>query len=268
MRSLSRVRTGEGEGEGSFAVAPTPSSTAASRSIVLRIPADHLDIESSLIGRFHAYQPQSAQPHSEHTDRPQQENPTRNGVHRARNVTQVLGCRIFVPRMSETEHEKCGLTRIIVKRARSARTKANLLTKIRDPGERGGKAIEHRHRRWLGSVYQGRYKSFPMQDDGHFYTVMRCVERNPLRARPVDRARDWRWSSLGQRRAARSDAVPVIPLPPTIPLRTWPIPGPRDWVSWVNSPQTALAEDRVRRVITQSRPLGYARWTARTETQL
>jgi putative transposase len=32
-------------------------------------------------------------------------------------------------------------------------------------------------------VYQGRFKSFPIQDDDHFYVVCRYVERNALRAR-------------------------------------------------------------------------------------
>ena len=33
-----------------------------------------------------------------------------------------------------------------------------------------------------GPVYQGRFKSFPIQTDDHFITVARYVERNPLRA--------------------------------------------------------------------------------------
>src|SRR5580765_629246 len=33
-----------------------------------------------------------------------------------------------------------------------------------------------------GCVYQGRFKAFAVQTDGHFLTVCRYVERNPLRA--------------------------------------------------------------------------------------
>src|SRR5881394_445180 len=36
--------------------------------------------------------------------------------------------------------------------------------------------VEHRHRVGYGGVYQGRYKSFPLQDDAHFTTVVRYVE--------------------------------------------------------------------------------------------
>jgi putative transposase len=47
-----------------------------------------------------------------------------------------------------------------------------------------------------GHLYQGRFKSFPVEDDDHFYTVARYVERNPLRAGLVTQAQDWRWSGL------------------------------------------------------------------------
>src|ERR1700722_12938967 len=50
-----------------------------------------------------------------------------------------------------------------------------------------------------GSLYQGRFKSFPIQRDQHLLSVCRYVERNPLRAGAVERAEDWRWSSLWHR---------------------------------------------------------------------
>ena len=53
----------------------------------------------------------------------------------------------------------------------------------------------HRQRIGMGHVYQDRFKSFPVQDDDHFYHVVRYVERNPVRAHLVRRRCDWRWSS-------------------------------------------------------------------------
>src|SRR5580698_7753927 len=47
-----------------------------------------------------------------------------------------------------------------------------------------------------GHLYQGRFKSFPIQEDGHLYTVARYVERNALRANLARRAEQWRWGSL------------------------------------------------------------------------
>ena len=55
----------------------------------------------------------------------------------------------------------------------------------------------HYHTRGLGHVYQQRTKSFPIQDDDHFFVVCRYVERNALRAGLVARAEDWQWSSQG-----------------------------------------------------------------------
>ena len=41
-----------------------------------------------------------------------------------------------------------------------------------------------------GHLYQGRFKSFPLEDDEHFYPVVRYVERNALRAGLVRGRRD------------------------------------------------------------------------------
>jgi putative transposase len=51
----------------------------------------------------------------------------------------------------------------------------------------------HRKRyRTTGHVWQGRFKAFPIEEDEHLLTVLRYVERNPLRANLVSRAEDWR----------------------------------------------------------------------------
>ena len=81
----------------------------------------------------------------------------------------------------------------------------------------------HYHTSGSGSLYQGRFKSFPIQEDDHLLTVCRYVERNALRAGMVARAEAWRWSSLLQ----RSDATMVGPR-----LDTWPIAVAGDWVPY------------------------------------
>lgn len=54
----------------------------------------------------------------------------------------------------------------------------------------------HYHTSGLGHLYQQRYKSFPIQDDDHFFVVCRYEERNALRAGLVKKAENWRWGSL------------------------------------------------------------------------
>jgi putative transposase len=107
---------------------------------------------------------------------------------------------------------------------------------------------KHRGTNGTGAVYQGRYKAFPVQDDLHFLSVCRYVERNALRAGLVRRADEWPWSSAHQ----RSFDCQWIPLTP------WRLPRPDDWVSLLNSddPQT----DAIRRCVIRSRPFGSPNW--------
>ncbi len=40
---------------------------------------------------------------------------------------------------------------------------------------------DHRHYQSNGHVWQGRFKAFPIQQDAHLLTLLRYIERNPLR---------------------------------------------------------------------------------------
>lgn len=56
----------------------------------------------------------------------------------------------------------------------------------------------HSHYKTIGygHLYQGRYKSFPIEKDNHFIQICRYIERNPIRAGLVKKAQNWKWSSL------------------------------------------------------------------------
>jgi putative transposase len=99
-----------------------------------------------------------------------------------------------------------------------------------------------------GPVYQNRYTAVPVQTETHLMTVLRYVERNPLRAGLVDRAEKWPWSSLAQ----RADSG--------IALADPPIPRPCNWIDTVNEPQTAGELAQVRSAIERGWPLGEAGW--------
>ena len=45
---------------------------------------------------------------------------------------------------------------------------------------------------WRGYLFQGRFASYPM-DDAHLIAAVRYVENNPVAAKMVERAEDWRW---------------------------------------------------------------------------
>jgi putative transposase len=110
----------------------------------------------------------------------------------------------------------------------------------------------HRQNSGTGHVYQGRFKSFPVRDDGHFLTVARYVERNPLRANLVRRAEDWPWSSLSRWRRGSS--------PERAMLSAWPVMRPRRWCAYVNAAQTQAELTALRRCVERGCPFGDEAW--------
>jgi putative transposase len=113
-----------------------------------------------------------------------------------------------------------------------------------------------------GHVYQGRFKAFPIQEDGHLLTVCRYVERNPLRAKLVDRAEQWRWSSIGYRmRGINNQKV-------RIRLEEWPVRRPHDELQWVNRPFTAGEIEEIRYAVQHGTPFGEPHWMKSTADRL
>ena len=106
-----------------------------------------------------------------------------------------------------------------------------------------------------GPVYQGRFKSFPIQSDEHFLAVARYVERNALRAKLVKQAENWRWSSLWRR--DQEDAKLAAW------LSAWPVERPRDWISRINRPDNALELESLRLSVQRGRPFGEEAWVRR-----
>jgi putative transposase len=109
-----------------------------------------------------------------------------------------------------------------------------------------------------GSLYQGRYKSFPVKSDRHFFTVVSYVERNPVRAHLVDRVEDWRWSSAWRafNNCNRRE------------VESWPVPRPANWFELLNRPQNQIDLCTVRESVTRSAPLGDPRWVRKIAARL
>ena len=85
-----------------------------------------------------------------------------------------------------------------------------------------GRALGETHRRYstainarlgvTGHLFQARFGSAAM-DEEHLMAAARYVALNPVRARLVERAEDWRWSSVGRILSGRDDGlVSVAPL--------------------------------------------------------
>jgi putative transposase len=109
-------------------------------------------------------------------------------------------------------------------------------------------ARTHRRSTGSGHVYQGRFKSFPIQEDEHLHAVARYVERNARRAELVRRAEQWRWGSLHRwLRGSQEDREL---------LSAWPTPRRAGWVDHVNAAQTAAELAALRRSVRRGSPYG------------
>jgi putative transposase len=111
-----------------------------------------------------------------------------------------------------------------------------------------------------GHLYQGRFKSFPIQHDEHYYAVARYVEQNALRAGLVERAEAWRWSSVWRRREGTPEARAL--------LADWPLPRPADWLQTLNRLQREGDADRIRASVRKGTPFGSPRWVKQSAVRL
>ncbi len=125
-------------------------------------------------------------------------------------------------------------------------------------GTHGKRFRVHNGTTGQGHVYQDRFKSIPVQGDGHFLAVCRYVERNALRAGLVTRAEDWRWSGLYRRLMGTDQWL----------VSDWPVRRPDDWIERVNQPMTNEELRAIRQSIARGRPFGTPEWTLETARQL
>ena len=116
----------------------------------------------------------------------------------------------------------------------------------------------HLHYKGSGHVWQGRFKAFPIQDDEHYLTVLRYVERNPLRANLVQQSQDWDWSSLNP--TQRSGPIGM--------LSEGPVAKPAEWTRFVNGVETEAELTALRHSVSRRTPFGDPNWQNTTATQL
>jgi putative transposase len=117
----------------------------------------------------------------------------------------------------------------------------------------------HQHYHSGGHLWQGRFRAFPIEADEHLLTVLRYVERNPVRANLVARAEDWQWSSA--RCWLEKETRPSF-------LAGGPVPRPKDWLEWVNQPLTTSELEAVRQCVQRGTPFGGLGWVKRTAQRL
>jgi putative transposase len=138
------------------------------------------------------------------------------------------------------------------------------------PSDPGGlrAALADAHRRysrrvnlregWRGYLWQGRFASVPM-DEPHLLAAARYVELNPVRARLVKQARQWRWSSARAHLAGKDDGVvSVRPLLDRI----------EDWAGFLAKGLDKADHLAIQAAERTGRPLGSAAFVADLEQRL
>ena len=94
-----------------------------------------------------------------------------------------------------------------------------------------------------------------MQSDPHLLGVLGYVEANPLRARMVARAEEWRWSSLGQGTVRQAHDCAGVD-GKRLQLTEWPPRPAGRMVERVNAMVANEELERLRSCIRRSRPFG------------
>jgi len=112
--------------------------------------------------------------------------------------------------------------------------------------------------RWTGHLWQGRFGAVAM-DEEHLANAVRYVSLNPVRARLVERAADWRWSSVAAHLEGRDDRLArVAPV----------LDRYGDFATFLDeNGNDETAWRRLRMSESSGRPLGSDAWLAGLETR-
>ncbi len=116
------------------------------------------------------------------------------------------------------------------------------------------------NREWgqSGHVFQGRFFSCPM-DDPYMWATVRYTERNPVRARIVERAEDYPWSSAAAHCGLRMDSLLSEGFPPEGIIS--------DWSAWLREEDEQMLKT-IRRQTHVGLPCGNREFIDRLENLL
>ena len=112
--------------------------------------------------------------------------------------------------------------------------------------------------RVTGHLWQGRYGSVAM-DEEHLYAALRYVALNPVRAKLVNRAADWQWSSTRTLISGKDDGIiKVAPVLDRVP----------DFEAFLSEQfDEDFAYSAMRKAERIGRPIGSAQWIADMEAK-
>ena len=109
----------------------------------------------------------------------------------------------------------------------------------------------HKHYGSSGHVWQGRFKSFPVQRDEHLLMVLRYVLPNPVRSGLAASVDNWPWS-----RWCRSELADPCPVEVEV-----------NWLAQADEPLSASQLASIRESVNRQRPFGQSDWQTRIASQ-
>lgn len=108
----------------------------------------------------------------------------------------------------------------------------------------------NRRKGWKGHLWQGRYFSSPL-DEHYMWASIRYAELNPVRARMVDRAEDYSWSSAAAHCGIRNDDLLSNELKQSnVSIRV------DDWSSWLVAGENSTESALIKRNVIKGLPCG------------
>jgi putative transposase len=119
----------------------------------------------------------------------------------------------------------------------------------------------NRLKRWKGHLWQGRFFSSAL-DEAYLWAAIRYVERNPVRARMVRRAENYRWSSAAAHCGLRADSVLTKD-----PEWFKQFKSVGDWAKWLGEGERPEQLEVLRRHVERGLPCGAERFIRKLERQ-
>ncbi len=107
-----------------------------------------------------------------------------------------------------------------------------------------------------GHLYQDRYKSFPVETNEYCMTLVRYIEQNPLRAKLVTKAEEWRWSSFFRREKGTIQQKKL--------LSELPFDLPHNYASLLNQSFSNDMLGSIRTSVNKGKPFGSDTWVDKT----
>lgn len=103
-----------------------------------------------------------------------------------------------------------------------------------------------------GHLYQGTYKSFPVETGRYAETLFWYIERNPLKAGLVDKAEKWKWSSLWRREFGTEKQKKL--------LSDTVVELPDDYLDTINLYEDKKEIEKIEKSIKKGTPIGSVEW--------